>query len=225
MSVRKSGNPVNSKEGVLQELPSQPISVSGAGCVDVWDPKVLRSGAGAHFRCHMIPDVTWDMIGNYLPEDCKVLLADNKSKHSDFVERTQKKNVKESETEGRFDDILAHESDDDDIDSDSETKTRTKKGRKGRISISTVFETDFTSRESAIVIGGETHGLSPRAYNLAAEFAGSSIYIPMMPGVESVNAAMATTGILFEARRQFLFENTFSEDYNQNRKNESVGMM
>ena len=197
-------------------LLSQPISVSGAGCVDVWDPKVLRSAVGAHFRCHMIPDVTWDMIGNYLPEDCNVLLADNKSKHSDFVKGTQKKNVKESESEEHFEDILAHESDDDDI--DSEREKRTKKRRRGRISISTVFETDFTSRESAIVIGGETQGLSPRAYNLAAEFAGSSIYIPMMSGIESINAAMATTGILFEARRQFLVENTFSEDDIENRK-------
>ena len=206
----------------LVDLPSQHISVYGTGCVDVWDPKVLRSGAGAHFRCHMIPEVTWDMIGNYLPENCQVLLADNKSKHSDFVERSQYQKQKESESKEPFGDILAEESDDDDIDSD--TRKRTKR-RRGRISISTIYETDFTSGESAIVIGGETHGLSPRAYSLAAKYQASSIYIPMMPGIESINAAMATTGILFEARRQFLLEDAYSdvEEDIQNRRDESVG--
>ena len=149
--------------------------------------------------------------------NCQVLLADNKSRHSDFVEGSQNKKVKESELKEPFEDILAHESDDDDTDSDTQKRT---KRRRGRISISSVYETDFTSVESAIVIGGETHGLSPRAYSLAAEFTGSSIYIPMMPGIESVNAAMATTGILFEARRQFLLEDTYSDvkDDIQNRK-------
>ena len=60
-----------------------------------------------------------------------------------------------------------------------------------------------TQCESTIVIGGETHGLSPQAYKLAADFTGASIYLPMMPDIESMNAAMATTAILFEAKRQF----------------------
>ena len=44
------------------------------GCVDIWDPKVLRSGAGSHFRCHVLQGVTWNMVGNYLPQDCQVLV-------------------------------------------------------------------------------------------------------------------------------------------------------
>lgn len=52
-----------------------------------------------------------------------------------------------------------------------------------------------------LIIGGEAHGAGPRARELAG---GRHVTIPMAPGVESLNAAMATTVLLFEARRQRL---------------------
>ena len=50
-----------------------------------------------------------------------------------------------------------------------------------------------------LIIGGEAEGASQRARELAA---GHHVYIPMARGVESLNAAMATAVLLFEARRQ-----------------------
>lgn len=50
-----------------------------------------------------------------------------------------------------------------------------------------------------LIIGGEARGAGARAHRLAA---GRHVYIPMAPGVESLNAAMATAVLLFEARRQ-----------------------
>lgn len=56
---------------------------------------------------------------------------------------------------------------------------------------------DWT-RPSALIVGGEAEGVSDAGRRLARE----SVAIPMRPGVESLNAAMAGTVILFEAARQ-----------------------
>lgn len=51
---------------------------------------------------------------------------------------------------------------------------------------------------SALIVGGEADGVSAAGLRLARE----TVAIPMRPGVESLNAAMAGTVILFEAARQ-----------------------
>ena len=56
---------------------------------------------------------------------------------------------------------------------------------------------DFTKR-TALLIGNEAHGLSAPARELMTE----AISIPMWNKVESLNAAVATSVILFEAARQ-----------------------
>ena len=33
--------------------------------MDVWEPKVLRAGAGAHFRLHLINNLKWELIGKF----------------------------------------------------------------------------------------------------------------------------------------------------------------
>ena len=59
------------------------------------------------------------------------------------------------------------------------------------------YEVDWT-KPSALIIGGEAHGASREARELAA----ATIAIPMHGGAESLNAAMAASVILFEAARQ-----------------------
>jgi RNA methyltransferase, TrmH family len=56
---------------------------------------------------------------------------------------------------------------------------------------------DFTQR-TALIVGNEAHGASPEAERLAT----SRLTIPMWNKVESLNAAIATSVILFEAARQ-----------------------
>ncbi|MEY2846314.1 MAG: hypothetical protein RL076_1860 [Chloroflexota bacterium] len=51
---------------------------------------------------------------------------------------------------------------------------------------------------SALIIGNEAHGLSQHAHALAT----THVAIPMRPGIESLNAAMAASIMLFEAQRQ-----------------------
>jgi TrmH family RNA methyltransferase len=58
-------------------------------------------------------------------------------------------------------------------------------------------EVDWT-RASAVLIGSEAHGLSAAAMAFATE----EIVVPLRGGVESLNAAVAGSIILFEAARQ-----------------------
>lgn len=53
-------------------------------------------------------------------------------------------------------------------------------------------------RPSALIIGSEAHGAGREAERVA----GDSVYIPMHAATESLNAAIATAVILFEAARQ-----------------------
>ena len=50
----------------------------------------------------------------------------------------------------------------------------------------------------ALIVGGEASGAGERARTLARR----RVFIPMAAGVESLNTAMATAVILFEAVRQ-----------------------
>ena len=61
------------------------------------------------------------------------------------------------------------------------------------------WEYDWTA-PTALVVGNEAHGASPQARALVAQ----SLRLPMTEGVESLNAAIATAVLLFEAQRQRL---------------------
>lgn len=58
-------------------------------------------------------------------------------------------------------------------------------------------DVDWT-KPSAFIIGNEAHGISKNAKNISQ----ASISIPMASATESLNAAIATAVILFEAQRQ-----------------------
>jgi TrmH family RNA methyltransferase len=62
------------------------------------------------------------------------------------------------------------------------------------------YQVDW-SQPSALIIGGEAHGASQEARELAA----TTIAIPMHGGTESLNATVAASVILFEAARQRSF--------------------
>jgi TrmH family RNA methyltransferase len=59
------------------------------------------------------------------------------------------------------------------------------------------YDVDLTQR-TALIIGNEAHGPSAQARRLATE----RVSIPMWNGVESLNAAIAASLLLFEAARQ-----------------------
>ncbi|MBX5448841.1 TrmH family RNA methyltransferase [Thermogemmatispora sp.] len=116
------------------------------GCVDAFNPKVVRAAAGAHLALPLAEEVGWDEIARRVQEHC---------------------------------------------------------GRQQRVFLAEAgapqlyYEQDLR-RPFALIIGNEAHGPSAAARALAT----SSISIPLANGVESLNAAMATAILLYEAVRQ-----------------------
>ncbi|XP_068629833.1 rRNA methyltransferase 3A, mitochondrial [Battus philenor] len=47
------------------------------GSVDIWDPKVVRSAAGAHFRLPIYPAIEWEEMHNHLPNNTSLFIADS----------------------------------------------------------------------------------------------------------------------------------------------------
>ncbi len=113
------------------------------GCVDPYNPKVVRAGMGVHFRLPLTIASHWDEVHPWV-RGRPVWLADVAGKQ-------------------------------------------------------TYFEIDWRP-PSALIVGSEAHGASSHAQQLAT----GSIRIPMAGAVESLNAAVAGSVILFEAQRQRL---------------------
>ncbi|XP_009863400.1 PREDICTED: RNA methyltransferase-like protein 1, partial [Apaloderma vittatum] len=137
------------------------------GCVDPWEPKVLRGGMGAHFRVPIIADLDWESLLSNLPDGVQVCVADNQ--HPGARHKTA-----------------------------SEPR-----GAAGELATQYYYET-WTRTPVAVVIGGETHGVSPDALHLAASTGGKRLVIPVVPGVDSLNSAIAAGIVLFEGKRQLL---------------------
>ena len=113
-----------------------------AGGVDLFAPKVVRSGMGAHFHLRLATELTWPEITRMMSPERAVVLA---------------------EADG-----------------------------------GTVYYSFDWRRPVALVIGGEARGPSPEAARIATH----RVTIPLEAGVESLNAAVAGSVILFEAKRQ-----------------------
>lgn len=112
------------------------------GTVDLFSPKVVRAGMGAHFRLALAADVPWPRVQALLGTALPLLGADSRARRSyDAIDWTQ---------------------------------------------------------GAALVVGNEAAGLSEAARAAISE----RIAIPLQGGTESLNAAMATAVILFEAARQ-----------------------
>lgn len=168
------------------------------GCADPWDAKAMRGGCGAQFRTEIVHGVDWTDINEHIPDSGKttVFLADNKvqSDDSSFMPHDEK---------------------------DFKRKLNIEKSYKPKA----YNDVNFTDCEHVtLVIGGETEGVSSRAYDFmrstmvqakSAENGADTVaqspvtrntilQIPLGHGVESLNVGVATGILLFEIRRQLI---------------------
>ncbi|XP_035290148.1 rRNA methyltransferase 3B, mitochondrial [Anguilla anguilla] len=178
------------------------------GCVDVWEPKVLRAAMGAHFRVPIIPNLDWEVIPKYLPTTVTVHLADNCSgtetdedkessgppkKAGDYgwvSSRPNRKNMRYEEYGAEYE-----------SDSDEEEEEERPKLSLPAVE-SQLYHANWVQSHTALVIGGETHGLSLEALQLAERTDGRRLCVPMVTGVDSLNCAIAAGIILYEGKRQ-----------------------
>lgn len=171
------------------------------GCVDVWEPKVLRAAMGAHFRLPIHPSLDWEEVEDHLPKPVVVHVADSgpdvrteteehtSHKPGDYGWVSSRPNRKK----------MLYEEYDTDSGSDSEDEGLSLARVETKL-----YHESWARSSTALVIGGETHGLSQAAVQLAGKTGGRRLFIPIVPDVDSLNSAMAASILLFEGRRQLL---------------------
>ncbi|XP_034460431.1 rRNA methyltransferase 3A, mitochondrial [Hippoglossus hippoglossus] len=175
------------------------------GCVDAWEPKVLRAAMGAHFRLPIYPNLSWDAIENHLPKPVTVQVADSgcgpdRSRETEDLEANVSHkpskagdygwvSTRRSQSDVRFEEY--------DSDSDDEGLSLPRVDAK-------LYHESWAQSPTALVIGGETNGLSLEAVELAEKTGGQRLFIPVVPDVDSLNSAMAASILLFEGRKQLL---------------------
>lgn len=156
------------------------------GCVDVWEPKVLRSGAGAHFHSHsVVTEVTWQQVGNYLTEDTELLLANSSS--------PEVVNCSGSPTASR----------------------KGAKDKSVAIDLSQLSSVKFemincsVTADTALLVSS---GLTADAYQFAASHNGNLISFPAVDRDDVMNAAVSGSVALFEIVRQLRLMATHTSD-------------
>ena len=122
-----------------------------SGCVDCYNPKVVRAAAGTHIALPIESNLSWSAIMEKVTRHCagkpRLLLAEANS-------------------------------------------------------VNLYYEQDL-KQPFALIVGNEAQGPSPEARQRAT----MTISIPLANNVESLNAAMATGIVLYEAVRQARFSN------------------
>nr|XP_006138795.2 rRNA methyltransferase 3, mitochondrial [Pelodiscus sinensis] len=173
------------------------------GCVDPWEPKVLRAGMGAHFRLPIIANLEWEFIPNYLPGDTLVHVADNHDPRAQNQDEDMSGKASSYGWVSRPHNLKAQINREDlALESDSEEEEqRTDEAWLPELEAQCYHE-NWTQTPVAVVIGGETQGLSAQAFQLAESTGGRRLVIPLIPGVDSLNSAMAASILLFEGKRQ-----------------------
>lgn len=178
------------------------------GCVDVWEPKVVRTAAGCHFRLPIYSHLLWDEIPSKINEDSNIIITD--SNFDDEHKANYSPDMLESNTKV-FDvdpDILKKKLA---VDENTNTTDLIIPNNKNimqqflsNLPIVPYHTLDYTKKETVIILSGETEGLSTDAYNFLNETKGIRINIPLLQGVDSLNVGVALGIILFEIRRQFI---------------------
>lgn len=158
---------------------------------------------GTHFRLPIYSNLGWDDMEKHLPKAVTVHVADS-SCGADTSRETEDSQVNASHKSSKAGDYgwvntrsnhknMRYEEYDSDSDSDGENKVDTK-----------LYHESWAQSPTALVIGGETHGLSVEAVQLAEKTDGRRLFIPVAPDVDSLNSAMAASILLFEGRKQLL---------------------
>ncbi|CAL7933470.1 unnamed protein product [Xylocopa violacea] len=151
------------------------------GCVDLWDPKVLRSAAAdSNFGDKFMPNYSPEVLQSCLemfdidPEDIKSNIILNSHKTEENAESTMPMNKKMMK---QF--ML-------------------------KFPIIPYYSLDYTNKESVIILSGETEGLSFDSCQFLNERKAVRINIPLVEGVDSLNTGVALGIVTFEIKRQFL---------------------
>ncbi|CAG5120020.1 unnamed protein product [Candidula unifasciata] len=188
--------------------------ITTRGTVNVWDCKVLRSAMGGHFCVPIFTGIQWSDMPNLLGSEAQVFLANTRQSsvlEETFVERLRieeldegKYNISDSDNETDSD---SDEKENERVDFADEINAR--QFHKVPLPVRDYSDISLSSaRQSslhvALVLGGETEGLSAQAKQFAYSNYGCYVSIPMETSVNSLNTSIAGSIILYELRKKLL---------------------
>lgn len=177
------------------------------GCVDLWDSKVLRSAAGAHFRLPIFTSV--DDLSSFISDGMDVFVTDNNianitnnmSSFDDF-NSDMKYTIAKIYENIHLKNMVIPELQESQL---KEIK-KTAKTLLSQLPIVPYYAIDYSTNEVALIISGETEGLSLETLKLLWPKQPVRINVPLTNGVESLNVATALGIIMFEIQRQIVFK-------------------
>ena len=180
------------------------------GCVDLWDPKVLRSAAGAHFRMPIHAFPGWNDIPSLISENSNIFVADSNFGDQYISEYSPEElgasmGVFDADPE-TFTANSANNNNNTTKESNQKAPTNKRMMKKFllKLPILPYYALDYTKKEIVLVLGGETEGLSLESHEFLNERKGIRINIPLLNGVDSLNTGVALGIVTFEMKRQFI---------------------
>jgi len=181
------------------------------GCVDVWNSKVVRAAAGAHFLVPIVQDVGWDQLNGYLPSYPQVLLADLVHNETPEDRELVQIQLEELEAECSEEGFHAHEPGEDGVKRDISYLDEELCERYREIPLKTTPYSQFEMRpgvkEGVVVVGGETEGVSGAAYKYCHSHDGERIFVPLRNKINSLNVISATSVVLYRLQQELLKQN------------------
>lgn len=176
------------------------------GCVDLWDSKVMRSAAGAHFRLPIYTSIS-EELSFYINDKVDLFLMDNNATNNmndvfkNFNSRTMYSISKIYENlnfkHTQLPELEEHQS--------KEIK-KSVKMLQSQLPIVPHYAIDFTTNEIVLIVTGETEGLSLESLKQLWGKRVVRINVPLTNDVESLNVGTALGIITFEIQRQIVFK-------------------
>jgi hypothetical protein len=154
------------------------------GCVDAWEPKVLRSGAGAHFHApSLVTGLGWELATNYVSTNGQVFLVAQQPTSVNLQEIPENGNpVQEQRTH---------------VDASAEFCP----SRKTTVGIPHISldAVDCTNTDITIVVSELP---SSDATRFVLQHNGHQLFLPINRSISLLNAAVRGSITLFELARQ-----------------------
>lgn len=194
------------------------------GCVDLWEPKVIRGAIGAHFRVPIFTSVSWNEVPTLISEESAIFLADNNVTYEnnlrDYTVDPESTSIEDSDDGTKQDNNANNNQPIEDnminelIRKSYKSTAKTKLLVKELISqfpVKPYYEINFTEKEMVLVIGGETESVSLESCKLLRARNCTRVNIPLTNGVDSLNVGIAVGIVTFEMKRQFVTRNIDDE--------------
>lgn len=175
--------------------------------MDLWDNKVLRSAAGAHFRLPIYM-TTFDDLSSFVSDGTNVFVTDNDATNNtnnafDVFDAKTKYSISKIYENFDLRNMEFPKSDKNLTNSKIKKITRT---LQSQLPVLPYYAVDYCTNEIVLVITGETEGLSLEMLKLLWEKRAVRVNVPLLNNVESLNVAAALGIISFEIQRQIVFK-------------------